>query len=60
MNADKTNPYADEHGHPKSGMMHEFFAWQSEKETKRRKKLPPEEQKELKAADKHLADKMRS
>jgi hypothetical protein len=54
------NPYDRGNGVPIFGKEPEFFAWARKKELERRKTLPPEEQKKLAEADKHLDDKMDS
>ena len=60
MNSNKANPHSDQNGHPKPGEMHQFFAWQSDAEAKRREKLSSEEVKQLEKVDDHLAKKMNS
>lgn len=60
MNTNKLNPYADINGHPNTGMMHEFFNWQSQQEDIKRLELTKEQLKELEVKDKHFQDKMNS
>lgn len=60
MEETKKNPFADSHGQPIFGKMHEFFNWQHEKELERRSNLPPKEQERLKQADEKFKKKMNS
>jgi hypothetical protein len=60
MNANKNNPYSDKDGKPKTGFMHQFFAFEKEKESKRREGLSADERKSLDKADENLSSKMNS
>jgi len=60
MNANKNNPYSDKDGKPKTGFMHQFFAFEKAEEDKRRAGLPIDSQKALEKADENLTSKMNS
>ncbi len=60
MTSHPDNPYSDENGDPKMGMLCEFLNFERAKELERRKTLSQEEVAGLEMAEQHLARKMNS